>query len=65
MNGKRPEEDTEEFIQSQLERQVRYQCELHGWAMAISIANPVDVLILLEEQGEDIDLLNPTKGNKS
>lgn len=56
MVGKRPEVNTEEFIQSRLERQVREQCELHGWATAITVANPVDILILLEEEdAEDID----------
>ncbi len=55
MVGKRPEVDTEEFIQSRLEQQVREQCELHGWATAITVADPVDVLILLEEQDEDFD----------
>lgn len=49
----RPEEDTDEFIQSRLERQIREQCELHGWATAVTVANPVDVLIFLEEQDEE------------
>ena len=57
-NGKRPEEDTDEYIQSRLERDVREQCGLHDWAAAVSVANPVDVLILLEteEEEDDIDL---------
>jgi hypothetical protein len=55
MVGKRPEVDTEEFIQSRLEKQVREQCELHGWATAVSVANPVDILILFEEAELDID----------
>lgn len=48
--GKRPEVDTEEFVQSRLERQIREQCELHGWATAVSVANPIDILILFEEE---------------
>ena len=55
MTGKRPEVDTEEFIQHRLEKQIREQCELHGWATAVSVANPVDILILLEEEDEDVD----------
>lgn len=68
MVGKRPEQDTDEFIQSQLEKRIREQCELHGWATAISVANPVDILILLEdEQEEEFDQpTNQTKqGNNS
>lgn len=57
MVGKRPEQDTDEFIQSRLEQQIREQCELHGWATAVSVANPIDILILFEEQEEDVDLL--------
>lgn len=53
MAGKRPEVDTEEFIQSRLEQLIREQCELHDWATAVSVANPVDVLILLEETDEE------------
>lgn len=53
MSGKRPEVDTEEFIQSRLEKHVREQYELHGWATAVSVANPLEILIMLEEEGED------------
>ena len=58
MANERPEVDTEEFIQSRLERAVREQLELHGWATAVSVANPVDILILFEEceYDEGIDL---------
>ena len=55
MAGKRPEVDTEEFIQNRLEKQIREQCELHGWATAVSVANPLDILILFEEQDEEIE----------
>ena len=55
MAGNRPETDTEEFLQSRLERQIREQYELHGWATAVSVANPVDILIMLEEEYEDIN----------
>jgi len=55
MAGKRPEVDTEEFTQSRLENHVREQCELHGWATAVSVANPVDILIMFEEDDEDFD----------
>jgi hypothetical protein len=58
MVGKRPEVDTEEFIQSRLEQHVREQYELHGWATTITVANPVDILILLEEEVEDINPIN-------
>ena len=64
MVGKRPEVDTEEFIQNRLEVQVRLQCELHGWATAVSVANPVDILIMFEEQSEDIDPPTPPKTTK-
>jgi hypothetical protein len=53
----RPEQDTEEFIQSRLEQQIREACELHGWAAAVSVANPVDILIMIEDQDEDVDLI--------
>ncbi len=58
--AERPEVDTEEFIQSRLERAVREQLELHGWATAVSVANPVDILILFEEceHDEGVDLIN-------
>jgi hypothetical protein len=58
--AERPEVDTEEFIQSRLERAVREQLELHGWATAVSVANPVDILILFEEYEHDegVDLIN-------
>ena len=55
MAGNFPETDTEEFIQSRLERQIREQCELFGWATAVSVANPVDILIMYEDQGEEFD----------
>lgn len=53
MSGKRPEVDTEEFIQSRLEKHVREQYELHGWATAVSVANPLEILIMLEEDKDD------------
>lgn len=49
----RPEQDTDEFLQHQLERHINEQCELHGWAIALTIANPVDILILLETLDAD------------
>lgn len=55
MNGKRPEKDTEEFLQTRLEVHVRTQCELHGWATAVSVANPVEILIMIEEYETDED----------
>lgn len=61
--AERPEVDTEEFIQSRLERAVREQCELHGWATAVSVANPVDILILFEDFEYDEGIDQPkTKG---
>jgi hypothetical protein len=60
MAGKRPEVDTEEFLQSRLERQIREHCELHGWATAVSVANPVDILIMIEEEDEN-DGIQTTK----
>ena len=48
--AERPEVDTAEFEQSKLEKAVRAQCELHGWGAAVSVANPVDILILFEEE---------------
>ena len=55
MVGKRPEVDTEEFIQHRLEKQIREQCELHGWATAVSVANPLEILIMFEEQNEELE----------
>ena len=45
---------TDEFLQRQLEKQIIEACELHNWATAISVANPVDILIMLEEDEDDI-----------
>jgi hypothetical protein len=45
----KPEVDTQEFTQARMEKSIREQCELHGWATAVSVANPVDILIMLEE----------------
>lgn len=54
--AERPEVDTAEFEQSRLERAVRAQCELHGWGAAVSVANPVDILILFEEEDAEYDI---------
>jgi len=48
--GKAPEWN-EEYSQTLLERQIREQCEIHGWA-TISTANPLDILILEEEEDD-------------
>ena len=53
MAGKRPEVHTEEFIQSRMEQQVQAQYELYGWATAVSVANPLDILIMIEESESD------------
>jgi hypothetical protein len=45
----------EEYSQTLLEKQIREQCELHGWA-TISTANPMDILILEEEEGVDYNI---------
>lgn len=50
MAGKAPEWN-EEYSQTLLERQIREQCEIHGWA-TISTANPLDILILEEEEDD-------------
>lgn len=54
----RPEQNTEESIQYRLEQQIREACELHGWATAVSVANPVDILIMIEEhdKGDELEL---------
>jgi hypothetical protein len=52
MAGK-PDQYSDEYLQSQVERQIREQCELHGWATAVSVANPVDILIMLEEDEDE------------
>lgn len=57
MAGNHPDENSEEYLQALFERQIRRQCELHGWATAVSVANPVDILILCEEQEIDVDQL--------
>jgi hypothetical protein len=62
MGGKRPEQDTDEFIQSLLERRIQEQCSLHDWAAAVSTANPLDVLMMLEEDDHDIDPIIGLKG---
>lgn len=61
----RPEKDTDEFLQHCLEKDVREQCELHGWAAAITVANPIDILILFEELDEDVDSTPKAKVSKS
>ena len=45
----------EEYSQTLLEKQIREQCELHGWA-TISTSNPMDILILEEEEDEYYNL---------
>lgn len=52
----------EEFLQRRLEEAIIEQCELHNWATAISVANPLNILILLEEENQDIDY-NGTTNN--
>ena len=54
-----PEGYSEEYLQTLLEKQIRDQCELHGWA-TISTANPVELLILEEEEDEQYNI-NPLK----
>jgi hypothetical protein len=54
--------DDENFIQSRLEQQVREACALHGWSAAITVADPVDVLILLEELESDDIPTSHTQG---
>ena len=68
MSGKRPEVDTEEFIQSRMERQIRAAYELYGWATAVSVANPLDILIMfeeIEEYEQQYETIKPikSKGN--
>lgn len=57
----KPEIDTDEFLQSRLEKKVREQYELHGWATAVSVANPLDILIMFEEQNEEFEPLNQVR----
>ena len=45
---------SDEFLQSRLERQIIEQCELHNWATSITVANPVDILIMMEDEDEDV-----------
>jgi len=60
MARKQSDAGYEAYLQSQLEEQIREQCELHGWATAVSVANPIDILIMLEE---DEDEYNETFSN--
>ena len=53
--AEKPEAWSEEYSQYLLEKQIREQMELHGWATTVSVANPVDILILLEEEYDDIN----------
>ncbi len=46
---------SEEYATTLLEKQIREQCELHGWA-TISTANPMEILILEEEEDEYYNL---------
>jgi hypothetical protein len=46
---------SDEWLQAQLEETVCEQYELHGWATAVSVANPLDILIMVEED-DDSDL---------
>jgi hypothetical protein len=61
----KPEYDTEEFLQSRLEKAIRDTCELHGWAAAISIADPIEILMLFEELESDDPMNFNRKENKS
>lgn len=44
---------SEEYAQSLLEQQICEQCELHGWATAVSVANPLDILIMFEDEDKE------------
>ena len=55
MAGAKPDNNTEEFIQARLEIQICEQYDLHDWATAVSVANPIDILIMFEDQDEDFD----------
>ena len=48
--------DTSEYSQSLIEQQILEECELHGWATAVSVANPVEILIMFEDEDEDYNL---------
>ncbi|RLA40287.1 MAG: hypothetical protein DRR42_26075 [Gammaproteobacteria bacterium] len=56
---------SEEFLQLKLEQQICEFCELHSWSTAVSVANPLDILIMLEEDEEDINKLPATNPKKS
>ncbi len=51
----RPEADMSEYSQFKLEAQICEACELHDWATAASVADPVDILIMFEDSDEDFD----------
>lgn len=48
---------SEEYLQLLLERQITEQCELHGWSV-LTIGNPVELIILEEEEDEQYAHLN-------
>lgn len=45
---------SDEWLQAQFEKTVCEQYELHGWATAITVANPLEILIMVEDD-EDSD----------
>jgi len=54
MAGKQTESFySEEFLQLKLEQQICEFCELHSWSTAVSVANPMDILIMLEDEYDD------------
>jgi hypothetical protein len=57
------EAPSEEYQQTRFEQDIREQCSLHGWAAAITVANPVDILIMFED--EEVEQPNSTKGTKA
>lgn len=48
---------SDEWLQAQCEKAVCEQYELHGWATAVTVQNPLEILIMVEDD-EDSDI-NP------
>jgi hypothetical protein len=52
------QELSDEFINMRIEQQIIAQLERHEWATAVSVADPLDILILFEDEDQEITNIN-------
>lgn len=43
----------EEILRRQQERTICEEYELHGWATAVTVADPLEILIMIEEEDDE------------